>query len=310
MSKKIGFLVAAEPKVWHPYCKAFEEELKGKGWTIGPGAGAKDVSIDYEPTDNTGTVIGASGNANTYAIVANQFVSNPVDVIVTAGNAAALACKIATQSQANPTPVVFASVGDPLGCGLVQNLSPPGGNLTGCSNGQVDLLSYRIDAMINNLKPTVVGLIGNPNVCPVDTAMISALQLLKNQNPPLTAYAGYITQQSEIQTVINDHATKNVDCLFVFSDPLLSANAHTFVPHAQGKGMRTMHEFSESVTLHGGDLSFGPDFPTLFSKAADFVDQILSGTNPPGALNVYTPKQGDCKLVKKPGGFTPRRVRL
>lgn len=113
------------------------------------------------------------------------------------------------------------------------------------------------------------------------------------------AYAGYITQQSEIQTVIDDHANKNVDCLFVFSDPLLSANAHKFIPYAQGKGMRTMHEFSESVNLHGGDLSYGPDFPTLFSKAADFVDQILSGTKA-GTLNVYVPLAGDCTLVQKP----------
>lgn len=49
MSKKIGFLVAAEPGVWDSYTKAFEKELKARGWNIGPGVGPKDVSIDYEP---------------------------------------------------------------------------------------------------------------------------------------------------------------------------------------------------------------------------------------------------------------------
>jgi putative tryptophan/tyrosine transport system substrate-binding protein len=107
MSKQIGFLVAATMSAWRPYKKAFEHELETKDWTTGNGTGAKDVSIDYQPNG------GASGNPDTCASVAKQFAANRLDVIVTAGTAAAQACRSATSS----IPIVIASAGDPVGCG-------------------------------------------------------------------------------------------------------------------------------------------------------------------------------------------------
>jgi hypothetical protein len=76
MSKKIGFLVAADPVSWQDYTDAFEDELRSKHWKIGTGTGAKDVFIDYQPKDDaTGAVVGAKGNQTTYADVATQFVT-------------------------------------------------------------------------------------------------------------------------------------------------------------------------------------------------------------------------------------------
>jgi putative ABC transport system substrate-binding protein len=286
MSKRIGFLVAATPSVWHGYKKAFEDGLEAKGWTIGNGTGAKDVFIDYQPPD------GAAGKPDTYASVANQFVrTNPVDVIVTAGTAAALACKSAT----NSIPIVFASAGDPLHGGLVTSLARPGGNVTGCSNMQIDqtAIDNRINLMRTRLNPKKVGVIGNnnPPVHPIGKALDLVARRLQEEGIP--AVVGHLrptdfqTSQT-IKAALTPLQQQGVDVLLVCSDPLLSANAHNLIQAAHELGMRTMHEFREHVDTHGGDRSFGPSFKGLFSKAADMVDQILGGTHP-GDIPVYQP---------------------
>src|SRR5271166_4359734 len=179
MSKKIGFLVAADPDDWQNYTEAFEDELKSRHWTIGTGTGAKDVFIDYEPKNAAGVVVGALGDPGTYASVAKQFViTSPVDVIVTAGELAAEACKEATNANKppKPIPVVVASAGD---------LSKfAGTNVTGFTNGQVDtqISDERIRRMLKNFPPRkAVAVVGNATVHPVQMAMNYAVASLQKE---------------------------------------------------------------------------------------------------------------------------------
>ena len=59
--------------------------------------------------------------------LAKELVQERVDLIVTTGTPAGLAAKHATTT----IPVVFYSVGDPVGVHLVSSLARPGGNITG-----------------------------------------------------------------------------------------------------------------------------------------------------------------------------------
>ena len=45
---------------------------------------------------------------------------------------------------------------------------------------------------------------------------------------------------------------------------------------ALARAMPTMHGFREYVEA-GGLMSYGPNFPDLFRRAADYVDKILRG---------------------------------
>src|SRR5271166_1267769 len=177
---KVGFLVSATLLHWGRYTGAFETKLEALGWDLGPKG---NIQIQYQPPG------GAAGDLQ----VINQWATNftttdPVDVIVTAGFEATYACKQATSLQDDPTPVVFASVGDPVGCKLVASIPKPGGNLIGCSNMQTDpgVMKDRVAVMQNKLRPKKVGVIGNNTVgnpvCPIDEAMDQALTALKNAN--------------------------------------------------------------------------------------------------------------------------------
>lgn len=73
--------------------------------------------------------------------LAAELVALKVDVIVVSSTAAALAAKQATTI----VPIVFASVPDPVATGLVASLARPGGNATGLSNLNADLVGKCLD---------------------------------------------------------------------------------------------------------------------------------------------------------------------
>jgi len=86
----------------------------------------------------------AEGHYERLPALAADLVSRKVDLIITSGGApSALAAKSATST----IPIVFTDVGDPVGFGLVASLSRPGGNLTGFSNLNVELLPKRVELL-------------------------------------------------------------------------------------------------------------------------------------------------------------------
>jgi ABC-type uncharacterized transport system substrate-binding protein len=296
--KRIGFLVAATKSIWTNYTDAFEKELK-KNWSIGTGPN-DNLFIDYQPNPGPGGVVGAAGDMNFITQAAVNFATTATyDVIVTSGTDAASAC----QQQITNTPVVFASAGDPVYCGLVTNPGNPTGNLTGCSNMQTDaqVVPRRIQVMKNKLTPTKVAVIGYP-IRPIDKAINVAVNACQAQNisvatPPSVGYFALSDLQTvqTIQTKLNTLKQQGVDVLLVCSEPVFRSNATNLITAAQNLGMRTMHEFREWHD-NGGDQSFGPSFTRLFTKAADMANQLLMNT-PVNSIPVFQPS------LNTPGDF-------
>ena len=80
-----------------------------------------------------------------------EFVRQKVDVVVTYGGA------VAAFKQATPDiPIVFAIAVDPVGSGLVANLSHPGSNVTGLSLQATDIAGKRLDFCVK-LFPVCAG---------------------------------------------------------------------------------------------------------------------------------------------------------
>ena len=69
------------------------------------------------------------------------------------------------------------------------------------------------------------------------------------------------------------------EALYVCSDPLLTTNRLAINTLAIGARLPTMHGFREFVEA-GGLMSYGPNFPDLFRRAAEYVDKILRGAKP------------------------------
>jgi putative ABC transport system substrate-binding protein len=109
----IGFLGANNPAAAGHLTSEFVGRLRHLGWEDG-----RNVAIEYR---------WAAGQLTKYRDFASEFVAAKVDVIVTTGNATAIALRQATSS----IPIVLATSADIMTTGLVQSLARPGGNVTG-----------------------------------------------------------------------------------------------------------------------------------------------------------------------------------
>jgi putative ABC transport system substrate-binding protein len=113
--RRIGVLMnsTADDAVSQDRLTAFVQGLQELGWTVG-----RNFQIDYR---------WGAGNVERYRTFATELVALTPDILVTVGAPAVEALQRATPT----VPIVFISVTDPVGGGLVASLARPGGNTTG-----------------------------------------------------------------------------------------------------------------------------------------------------------------------------------
>ena len=71
----------------------------------------------------------------------------------------------------------------------------------------------------------------------------------------------------------------HADAIYVVADPLAITNRIRINTLAHGARLPTMYTVREFVEA-GGLMSYGPNWPSQFRRAADFVDKILRGAKP------------------------------
>ena len=79
--------------------------------------------------------------------------------------------------------------------------------------------------------------------------------------------------------------------LYVVQDVLVVANRTQIITFALSKGL-PMIISSRDFVQAGALLSYGPNYPALFRRAAEYVDRILRGTKP-GDIPVEQPTKFD-----------------
>jgi putative tryptophan/tyrosine transport system substrate-binding protein len=117
----VGFLGESTASDASTRAAAFQQRLRELGWIE-----RSSIAIEYR---------WAEGRRERFAEIAAEFVPIKVDVIVTIGGAVP-ALKEAT----SVIPIIFTIDGDPVGRGLVASLARPGGNVTGLSGQQTELV--------------------------------------------------------------------------------------------------------------------------------------------------------------------------
>jgi putative tryptophan/tyrosine transport system substrate-binding protein len=255
----IGFLGATTPTIWSSFVAAFLQRLRELGWIDG-----YNLTIEYR---------WAEGREDRYNELAADLVRRKVDVIVTGGTSAVIAVKQAT----SVIPIVFATAGDPVGTALVASLSQPGGNVTGLSNQQTDLAGYRLE-LLHDVVPDIrhVALLGNvasPNV-------VLEMRAVQEAAPKLGLETIILGVEKAAEIVPGIESLKGrAEALYVCTDPLLTVNQVSINTLAIRERLPTVNAFRQYVEA-GALMSYGPNFPDLFRRAADLVDKILRGAKP------------------------------
>jgi ABC-type uncharacterized transport system substrate-binding protein len=254
----IGFLGAA-PSIESQRVAAFVQRLRELAWIDG-----RNLAIEYR---------WAEGRNERYAENAAEFVRLKVDVIVTSATPPTLAAKQATAV----IPIVFAAVSDPVGTGLVASLARPGGNVTGFANQMSDTAGKKLE-LLREIVPglgrlAVMANVGNPgSLLDMREAEATARTL------GLEVTASEIRRAEDIAPAF-EALKDRADALYLCPDPLLNTNRTRINILAVGARLPTMHGVREYVEA-GGLMSYGPNLPDHFRRAAEFVDKILRGAKP------------------------------
>ena len=263
----IGFVGAGTLSAWNPRVASFVQRLRELGWIEG-----RNIAIVYR---------WAEGSTERLPNIAAEFALLKVDVIVTAGTPSVIAAKKAT----SVIPIVFATAGDPVGNGLVATLSRPGGNVTGLSVQQTDLIGKRLE-LLRELVPRLSRLailtnIGNPvHILERDEVRTMARTL------DVEVITLEISRAEDISPAF-ETLKDGADALYIPPDPLVISQLIRINALVLSARLPTMHGSGEYVEA-GGLMSYGPNFPDLFRRAAEVVDKILRGAKP-GDIPVEQP---------------------
>ena len=225
----------------------------------------------------------AEGRIDRLPALMAEVVANKVDVIVTRGTPATIAAKNATST----IPVVFASMGDPVGSGVATSLAKPGGNLTGLSSESSDLGGKWLEILQEAVpRLSAVAVVSNPDSAYVrnirkrleSAAKTRGLKLLFVEVRELGALPAAFQQ-----------ARRQAQAALVLADPLMFSQPEKVTKLAARNGLPAVYTF-RAFADSGGLITYGADTTTLFQRAAHYVDKILRGAKP-AELPIEQPTQ-------------------
>jgi putative ABC transport system substrate-binding protein len=286
---RIGVINAAYAAS-HPTVEGLKAGLRGLGLEDG-----RDVTFDIRFTE---------GKLDTMPAAAEGLVKAGVDLIFTSQEAATQAARGATES----VPIVFTLVGDPVGAGIVRTLAEPGGNVTGISSLQTELVVKRLE-VLRTLAPAVrrVWLIyygADLSTTPMINRALDVAQRTK-----LEVVAKGVLDAAELKQVLRE--VRRGDALLVpeGSNPDLAVAVIE-----QARALRAPAVYGTALWVgYGGLVSYGPDYYAQGVQAAGLVAKIVRGARPQD-LPVEGAEKIDLavnlKTAEQLGLTVPRRVLL
>jgi putative ABC transport system substrate-binding protein len=267
--RRIGVLVGLAENDAHIQARltALRQGLEKHGWLEG-----RNIRIDtrYAPA-----------GAPTQAL-AKELVALQPDVMLahTVLPAAAL------QRESRTIPIVFVSIGDPIGSGLIASLARPGGNITGLMTFE-EGIPGKWFSMLKEVAPQIkrAAFIGNPKTTTYDYYLRAAKAAAASLAIELVPSP--IDNAADITKLIGDFARVPDSGLLVTPDIFTVANSDLIIALAARHRLPAVYAFGYLVAA-GGLMSYGTDRIEEMRQAASYVDRILRGDKP-ADLPVQTP---------------------
>jgi putative ABC transport system substrate-binding protein len=263
---RIGYLNTNDASTSASYVEAFRAGLRDLGYVEG-----KNFVIESRF---------AEGNIDRLPELAAELVRGNVDVIITSGSGV-----VAAQRATSTIPIVMLVMGDAVATGVVASLGHPGGNITGSSFFNPELMAKRVE-LLKEVAPSMTqaavlltpGLPGNG---PVLRAMEMTAKALKVELQLFEARGS-----SEYESTFIAIADKKIGAIVVHDNPIFVRDAKLLAAIAAKQRLASVG-FLE-FTAAGGLVAYGVNFHDMYRRAAYFVDKILKGAKP-GDLPIEQP---------------------
>ncbi len=271
---------------------ALRQGLERRGWTEG-----RNIQIDtrYAP---------AGANAQERA---KELLALRPDVVI----AHTINVTLALQKETRAVPIVFVSVGDAIGTGLIATLARPGGNITGLTTFEPSIAGKWL-SMLKEVAPRTkrVGFLANPSIASygyyLDAAKAPAA-LLGIELVPCA-----VKSPDDIRQAVSSIASAPDSAMIVIPDIFVVTHSDLIIALAAQHRVPAIYAFGYMVSA-GGLMSYGTDRIDEMRQAASYVDRILRGDKP-SDLPVQAPTKFETfvnlKTAKSLGLSVPSAVLL
>jgi putative tryptophan/tyrosine transport system substrate-binding protein len=252
---------------------AFKRGLATLGWT-------EDRNIQIVER----WAVGETERVRSYTA---EIVGLSADVIVAIGSRA----WVAVQQETRTIPVV--AIGAPFS--WFESLARPGGNVTGFGIFETSIIGKLLD-LLHEAVPLVTRVVmlvhaDNPSV--VDYSRELERATLLAIKPTVVQ----VRKRDDIERALDEFARDPSGSLLVPPEVFVSANREFVLVLAARHRLPVVSPYRLFVT-GGGLMSYGPDFPDVYRRAAGYVDRILKGEKPAN-LPIQLPTKYDLVINLK-----------
>jgi putative ABC transport system substrate-binding protein len=257
----IGFLHQASANGYQPMLEAFRQGLQEAGYVEG-----RNVTIEYS---------WAEGRTDRLPAMAAELIRRQVAVIAATTAPAALAVKAANTS----IPIVFETGGDPVRLGLVDNLKRPGGNITGATQLNTEVMAKRFE-LLRELLPSasVVALMVNPT-----NRVLGELVLRESQTAARSLgfdlHVLNASAESDFDAVFAKVAQLHASGLVIGADAFFTSQQERLAALALKHAVPTVYE-NRGFAAAGGLVSYGGRITDAYRLAGVYVGRVLKGDKP------------------------------
>ena len=257
---------------------AFSEGLERLGWTPG-----RNVQVEMR---------WGGGDEAAIRKYAAELVALAPDVLVGGGGAATEVMLKLTHT----IPVVFVIVPDPVGSGLVESLSQPGANATGFMMFEYNLCGKWLE-LLKEIAPstTHAAVLRDAGTA----AGIGQFAVIQAVAPSVGIEVRPIDLRgpAQIDRVITTFAQKPNGGIILTAGATGAANVNLIIAAAAHYKLPAVY-IQRPFVAAGGLISYGPNFPDQYRRAADYVSRILKGEKP-ADLPVQSPTKYELAINLK-----------
>jgi putative ABC transport system substrate-binding protein len=276
---RIGFLIESELAVYAPRIDTFKLRLRELGYVYD-----RDYVIEQRAS--------SSANARLRTLAA-ELIALKVDLIVSTGTPSAIAARDAT----GEIPILITTVGDPVGNGLATSLRRPGGNVTGLTGMDSELISKRLD-LLRQIVPGLrrVGYLYDPD----NAAQVLTHKQLQSDCARLgyTLIAVLIRKGEDIASAFGVLKRDKAQGLIVASAGWMNVWRTSIIQQATKQRLPAVFGVAGSWSEAGSLISYGVNAQDQYRHVAAYADKIFKGAKP-GELPIQQPTTFDLVINLK-----------
>jgi putative ABC transport system substrate-binding protein len=258
--RRVGWLSLGSEAAVANLDAAFKQGMYELGWLEGK-------NVEYR-------MAYANSDASRLDALARELVRHQVDVILVGNGQSASAAQRATKI----IPIVMAGLANAVGTGLIASLAKPGGNVTGFTSQQDEVLGKLI-GILHEVAPGA-----------------SRIAILLNERSPIhgTHWAGaqsacaalglvalraVASTPAQLGAAVEQIVRQRSQAIAVSSDAMYFSERVKLQELMQTTRLPVAYELRDHVYA-GGLLSYGYDTAANYRDAAKYVDKILKGAKP------------------------------